>query len=113
MKAELMITVIIFILLFLKLGKKEISNVSLFNFVNVLLTINLVTGFFNIPDGKLFGEMFRTNELLTLEKNLLGLGTLIISLQSYHWLKDHKPSFMSCFCQPCLECSSCSQAITC
>jgi NADH-quinone oxidoreductase subunit N len=34
--------------------------------------------------------MFRTNELLTLEKNLLSLGTLIISLQSYNWLKDHK-----------------------
>jgi NADH-quinone oxidoreductase subunit N len=34
--------------------------------------------------------MFRTNELLTLEKNFLNLGTLIISLQSYHWLKNHK-----------------------
>jgi len=34
--------------------------------------------------------MFRTNELLTFEKNLLNLGMLIISLQSYNWLKEHK-----------------------
>src|SRR5437762_10735125 len=34
--------------------------------------------------------MFRTSELLTLEKNFLNLGTLIISLQSYHWLRNHK-----------------------
>jgi NADH-quinone oxidoreductase subunit N len=34
--------------------------------------------------------MFRTNTLLTFEKNILNLGTLIISLQAYHWLKDHK-----------------------
>ena len=34
--------------------------------------------------------MFRSSELLSFEKNLLSLGTLIISLQSYNWLKDHK-----------------------
>jgi len=90
MKAELMVTVIIFILLFLKLGNKALKNESLLNFINVLLLINLAAGFFYIPTGTLFGDMFRTNELLTLEKNFLNLGTLIISLQSYHWLKNHK-----------------------
>ncbi|HMG67108.1 MAG TPA: NADH-quinone oxidoreductase subunit N, partial [Chitinophagaceae bacterium] len=90
MKAELLITVIIFILLFLKLGNKELKNESLLNFINILLFINFISGFFYIPTGHLFGDMFRTNEILTLEKNFLNLGTLIISLQSYHWLKDHK-----------------------
>lgn len=90
MKAELMITVIIFILLFLKLSNKEWKNEALLNFVNVLLLINLTSGFFYIPIGGLFGDMFRTNELFTLEKNFLNLGTLIISLQSYHWLKNHQ-----------------------
>lgn len=90
MKQELIITIIIFILLFLKLGNKEIRNVTLINFVNVLLLINLVSGFFMQQTGTLFGDMFRTNELLTFEKNLLNLGTLIISLQSYNWLKEHK-----------------------
>jgi NADH-quinone oxidoreductase subunit N len=90
MKQELMITIIIFILLFLKLGNKETKNETLINFVNVLLLINLVSGFLMQQEGNLFGDMFRTNELLTFEKNLLNLGTLIISLQSYNWLKDHK-----------------------
>jgi NADH-quinone oxidoreductase subunit N len=85
-----MITVIIFILLFLKLSNKEWTNASLLTFINILLFINLIAGFVYIPNGSLFGDMFRTNELLTFEKNLLNLGTLIISLQSYHWLKEHK-----------------------
>ena len=90
MKQELMITIIIFILLFLKLGSREIKNGTLINFVNVLLLINLGSGFIMQQEGMLFGDMFQTNELLTFEKNLLNLGTLIISLQSYNWLKDHK-----------------------
>src|SRR4030095_6936507 len=90
MKAELMITVIIFILLFLKLSKTEWKNESFLNFINILLVINLAAGFFNIPTGTLFGDMYRTSELITLEKNMLSLGTLIISLQSYQWLKTHK-----------------------
>jgi NADH-quinone oxidoreductase subunit N len=90
MKSELMITVILFILLFLKLGKKESKIEPLLNLINILLLINLVSGFFFNQEGTLFGDMFRTNTLLTFEKNILSLGTLIISLQSYHWLKDHK-----------------------
>jgi NADH-quinone oxidoreductase subunit N len=34
--------------------------------------------------------MFTTNRLINLEKNMLNLATLIISLQSYDWLKSHK-----------------------
>ena len=90
MKAELLITVIIMLLLFLKLGSSNMRNETLLNIVNLLLLINLVGCFFYIPNGRLFGDMFQTNELLTLEKNFLNLGTLIISLQSYQWLKEHK-----------------------
>src|SRR6266511_2450834 len=89
MKAEMMITIIIFILLFLKLSNKTWKYEGLLNLINILLLINLASGFFYIPTGDLFGDMFHTNELLTLEKNFLNLGTLIISLQSYHWLKNH------------------------
>lgn len=90
MKQELAVTLIIFILLFIKLAKKEWNNQSLLAVINVLLFINLAAGFFLIRKGNLFGDMFRTNELLTLEKNILNLGVLIISLQSYNWLKQHK-----------------------
>lgn len=90
MKPELIICGIIFLLLFIKLGKKEWRNESILRFVNILLFLNLAAGFIYIPDGKLFGDMFHTNELLTLEKNILSLGTLVISLQSYQWLKQHR-----------------------
>ena len=90
MKQELVITLIIFVLLFIKLAKEEIKNETLINLVNILLALNLVSGFLFQQSGILFGDMFRTTELFTFEKNLLNLGTLIISLQSYNWLKEHK-----------------------
>ncbi len=90
MKQELVITLIIFILLFIKLGKEDTKNETLINIVNILLTLNLISGFFWQRSGSLFGDMFQTTGLFTFEKNLLNLGTLIISLQSYNWLKHHK-----------------------
>jgi NADH-quinone oxidoreductase subunit N len=90
MKQELVITLIIFILLFIKLGNEDTKNETLINIVNILLTLNLISGFFWQRSGSLFGDMFQTTGLFTFEKNLLNLGTLIISLQSYNWLKHHK-----------------------
>lgn len=89
MKQELVITVIIFFLLILKLGKDR-SNDSILNLVNILLLINLAVGVFYNKQGSLFNDMFRTGGLAALQKNILNLGTLIISLQSYSWLKKHQ-----------------------
>jgi NADH-quinone oxidoreductase subunit N len=89
MKQELVVAVIIFLLILLKLGKER-SNVTVLNIVNTLLLLNLVAGFFWNREGILFNEMFRTNPLMVLEKNILSLGTLIIAMQSYSWLKTHK-----------------------
>jgi NADH-quinone oxidoreductase subunit N len=89
MKQELAITVIIFILLIAKLGKDR-SNETFINLANILLFINLVIGFIGNSEGMLFNEMFRTNKLMVLEKNILNLAMLIISMQSYNWLKTHK-----------------------
>jgi NADH-quinone oxidoreductase subunit N len=89
MKQELTLVVIIFILLFLKLGKDR-SNESYMNIVNALLLLNLILGFLGNKEGVLFNEMFRTNHLMILEKNVLNLAMLIISMQSYLWLKTHK-----------------------
>ena len=52
MKAELLITVIIMLLLFLKLGSSNMRNETLLNIVNLLLLINLVAGFFLYPHWK-------------------------------------------------------------
>lgn len=90
MKAEWMIIAIIFLLLFIQLGSKSLNQEKLLNIVNFLLLINLAAGFLFIPEGRLFGDMFQTNELITLQKNFLNLGLLIVSLQSWHWLKEQK-----------------------
>ena len=90
MKFELLVAVIIFILLFIKVGSSEWKNKTALRIVNILLLVNFVTGFFLNHDGTLFGDMFRTNKLIELQKNILNLGTLIISAQAYTWLKNHK-----------------------
>src|SRR5688500_4610176 len=89
MKQEMALIVIIFLLLFLKLGRDR-SNESFLRIANILLLLNLIAGFFWNKEGVLFNEMFRTNNLMVLEKNILNLGMLIISMQSYTWLKTHK-----------------------
>ncbi len=93
LKHELLLTLIIFILLILKIRDKQLTNEALFHLINILLLINVAAGFFWNADGILFGDMFRTNQLLVLEKNFLNAGTLLISLQSYNWLKSHKHVF--------------------
>lgn len=90
MKQELTVTIIIFILLFIKVGTKEWTGDAIFRLVNFLLCVNLLAGFFLQADGLLFNEMFHTNKLVVTEKNILNLGVLIISLQSYHWIKAHQ-----------------------
>jgi NADH-quinone oxidoreductase subunit N len=90
MQQELLLTAIIFILLFMKLTTVEWNTKNVLLVVNVLLTINLAAGFFFQGNGILFGDMFQQNDLLRLEKNILNLGTLLISLQSYNWLLKHK-----------------------
>jgi NADH-quinone oxidoreductase subunit N len=90
MQQELLLTAIIFILLFMKLSTVEWKTKNVLLVVNILLTINLVAGIFIKGNGSLFGDMFQQTELLRLEKNILNLGTLLISLQSYNWLLKHK-----------------------
>jgi NADH-quinone oxidoreductase subunit N len=90
LKAELVIIVIIFVLLFIQLASRVLPNKTLLNIINLMLLLNLAAGFIYIPEGELFGDMFHTSELIAMEKNFLNLGIFIVSLQSWHWLKDHK-----------------------
>ncbi|MES2373302.1 MAG: NADH-quinone oxidoreductase subunit N [Bacteroidota bacterium] len=89
LRQELVITAIIFLLLFIKLGKDR-RNETILGWVNILLFLNFAYGFFCNTEGMLFNEMFRTNPLIVLEKNILNLAIWLISLQSYSWLKTHK-----------------------
>jgi NADH-quinone oxidoreductase subunit N len=90
MKPELSLMLIIFFLLFLKIwdGIKEKS--TLLGIVNFILLLNLAAGFICNHSGILFSGMYTTNPLIVLEKNILGFGTLIISLLAWDWLKKHE-----------------------
>jgi NADH-quinone oxidoreductase subunit N len=88
LKQELLVTVIIFILLFLKIAK-DISNQRLIHITYFMLAVNFVAGLVMNAYGDLFSGMFHQDALTAMEKNILSAGTLLISLQSYHWLKDH------------------------
>ncbi len=89
MKQEMLIILIIFVLLFIKISSDQ-SNERILNWVNFLLLINFIFGFLFAKAGVLFSEMFITTPLAVLEKNILNLGMLIVSLQSYTWLKNHE-----------------------
>lgn len=90
MKTELSLILIIFLLLFIKVWDGFKNNETLLHLTNVLLVINFLFGFFFNSNGELFNGMFYTNDAVSLEKNILNFGTLIISLQSFDWLKKHK-----------------------
>jgi len=94
MKSELLVTAIIFLLLFIKIGK-GMKNESLLPLIQVLLLINFIAGFFFNKDGNLFGDMFHTSPLIVFQKSILNLGVYLISLVCADWLKKtpHLPEF--------------------
>jgi len=94
MKPELVITVIIFLLLFVKIGK-GMTNGSLLVLIQVLLLINFGSGFLMADEGSLFGGLYKTDLLIAFQKNLLNLGVFLISLLFADWFKksDHLAEF--------------------
>ena len=86
MKPELILTVIIFVLLFIKLSK-GVKNDSLLNLIQFLLLFNFAAGFFFNHEGNLFGGMYHTDKLIALQKNILSLGVYLISLLFADWFK--------------------------
>jgi NADH-quinone oxidoreductase subunit N len=94
MKSEWVITLIIFLLLFIKIGK-GMKNDSLLSLIQVLLLINAASGFFFNKEGSLFNGMFHTSPLIAFQKGILSLGVYLISLVCADWLKksQHLPEF--------------------
>ena len=94
MKPELVITVIIFILLFIKIGK-GIKNDTMLLLIQGLLLVNFIAGFFFNATGTLFDGMYQTSGIILLQKNILNLGVFLISLLFSQWMKrsEHLPEF--------------------
>ena len=79
MKPELIITVILFLLLFIKIGK-GVKNETLLLVIQVLLLLNFIAGFLFNKEGVLFDGMYQTTAMIALQKNILSLGVFLISL---------------------------------
>ncbi|WP_301934800.1 NADH-quinone oxidoreductase subunit N [Ferruginibacter sp.] len=94
MKSELVITGIIFLLLFIKVGT-DIKNDRLLPLIQIVLLANVVAGFIFNEDGSLFGGLFTTNALIAFQKSILSLGIYLISLLFTDWFKknEHMPEF--------------------
>lgn len=95
MKSELVVTAILFILLFIKIGR-GMKNETLLPLTQVLLLANFLAGFFFNKEGGLFEGMYFTTPLIVLQKNILSLGVYLISLLCSDWLKksQHLPEFL-------------------
>jgi NADH-quinone oxidoreductase subunit N len=94
MKPELVLTGIIFLLLFIKIGK-GLKNDSMLLLIQVLLLLNFIAGFFFNAEGTLFDGMYQTTALMVFQKNILNLGVYLISLLFADWFKksEHMPEF--------------------
>ena len=95
MKSELMITVIIFVLLLIKLGK-GLKNATLLSLVQVLLLVSIGLALVENRDGRLFDGMFLGGTLVGFQKAILGLAVYLITLLFSGWLKksDHLSEFL-------------------
>ena len=94
MKPELLITVIIFLLLFIKIGK-GLKNETMLLLIQVLLLLNFIAGFFFNKEGVLLDGIYQTTNMIAIQKNILNLGVYLISLLFAGWLKrsEHMPEF--------------------
>jgi NADH-quinone oxidoreductase subunit N len=86
MKSELMIALIIFILLFIKLGK-GISNNALLSIIQLLLLLNVALAFTFNQTGRIFDGMYVHNNFLGVQKGILAIGVYLISLLCTDWLR--------------------------
>lgn len=95
MRAELVITLLIFVLLFIKLGKGN-NNAFVLAIAYLFLFTNALLAFVGKQEGSLFADMFVSSKLVVLQKSMLSIGTLLLLLLSHDWLKKHAqlPEFL-------------------
>ena len=95
LKPEWLVSGIIFLLLFIRIGKGT-SNELVLAITQCLLLLTLIFGFFYNKDGELFGSMLSFSLRTAIQKNILTAGTYLIILGCSDWLKKsaHLPEFL-------------------
>lgn len=87
---EILLTALFLVLLTLKLVRRnEPGHKGELIFVNLALIGVFLAGFIPGKEAALFDGMYQTDETLRLQKNLLNLGLVLVSLQAWDWLKSH------------------------
>jgi NADH-quinone oxidoreductase subunit N len=89
MKSELMLSLIIFGLLLIRLGKGLTNQVAL-SLTQVLLLLNVIIAAVMNKDGSLFGAMFVSSGLIGFQKAVLGFGVYLITLLCSGWLRKSR-----------------------
>lgn len=89
MRFEMLSLGVMIILLLVKIFSDKINAGMILNFVNVALLAILGISFIGHPHGSFFGGMFLNDGTLMLEKQVITLASLLISLQAYNWLKSN------------------------
>lgn len=87
MRHELLLVTIALTLLIIELALKPEKKHYMIPVSIVLFSIHTIIGFLPGETGVLFGGMFRNSPLINMMKNVLNIGVLIISFQSYNWLR--------------------------
>jgi NADH-quinone oxidoreductase subunit N len=87
MRHEVLLTVLILYQLIADLSEQT-EKKGVINTTIGLFFVYIVVGFLPAQPATLFGNMYISDSLRTLLKNILGFSTLIILLQSSSWLSD-------------------------
>lgn len=88
MRHEWALVAVALILLIAEIGMDESRKQNIKLFACVLMGLVTVLGFLPADTGTVFGNMYVTDPLRILMKNILNVGVLIIFLQSFSWLKQ-------------------------
>lgn len=90
LKHELLISLGIFMLLFIFLASDAPKASTIINLVNALLLVSVFFFLFEPKENLLFNNMFLSNSLIQFQKSILSLGLLLISALSHTWIKKNK-----------------------
>lgn len=90
MKHELLLCSILFITLILKIRETGESKGTWASAVNILLAVNFLLGLFGNATGDMFNGLFRNDELIVFQKNVLNLGLLVVSLMAHPCIRTHR-----------------------
>lgn len=86
MRHELLLTLAFLVILLTEVFTGEKRKERVRGLAVIIFAVVTAVGFLPLPEGSIFGDMFRATRTTSLMKNILNIGTLIVFIQSYSWL---------------------------